>query len=172
MNHKRQEKHEMVPSKGNVLVYQAEDDSIKLDVRLEDETVWLTQAHMAELFQVKPQNITMHLRNIYAEGELTEKSTCKEFLQVQQEGTRQVERKRKFYNLDAIIQLNGRELLTHAGRISHQMATERAELEYGKFREHQREIEKEQSLKELEEDIKRLNHRRHGKYGKNNGDAE
>ncbi len=70
---------------------------------IEDETAWLTQAHMAELFQVKPQNITMHLKNIYAEGELAEESTCKEFLQVQQEGARQVERKRKFYTLDAII---------------------------------------------------------------------
>jgi len=336
-----------------IILYQNPDGSIKLDVRLEDETVWLTQAHMAELFQVKPQNITMHLKNIYAEGELAEESTCKEFLQVQQEGLRKVERTRKFYNLDAIIsvgyriqshvatqfriwatqrlkdylvkgvaldderfksgksmhyfdelqerireirlservfyqkikdiyttsidynpkdektieffkivqnkllwavsqktaaelvhrrvdaslplmgmrsydkktpvrkndisiaknylnedeikllgllveqylafaetmaqqhtpmymknwiqkldaiiQLNGRELLTHAGKISHEMAKERAELEYGKFKEHQREIEKEQSLKELEKDIKRLNSEKHEK---NNGEAE
>jgi len=325
-----------------IILYQNTDGSIKLNVRLEDDTVWLTQADMAELFQVKPQNITLHLKNIFTEGELAQESTCKEFLQVQQEGTRKVERKRKFYNLDAIIsvgyriqshiatqfriwatqrlkdyivkgvalndeffksgksmhyfdelqerirkirlservfyqkikdiyttsidynskdektieffkivqnkllwavsqqtaaelihrrvnaslpimgmlsydkiqpvrkndisiaknylkedeikllgllveqylafaetmaqqhkpmymkdwiqrldaiiQLNGRELLTHAGTISHQMAIERAELEYNKFKEQQREIEKEQSLKELEEDIKRLNH--------------
>ena len=86
-----------------LLIYQTEDGRIRLDVRLEDETVWLTQAHMAELFLVKPQNITMHLKNIYTEGELQEDATCKEFLQVQMEGSRQVERKRKFYNLDAII---------------------------------------------------------------------
>jgi len=75
---------------------------------LQDETVWLTQAHLAELFQVKPQNITMHLKNIYAEGELAEEATCKEFLQVQTEGGRRVERQRKFYNLDAIISVGYR----------------------------------------------------------------
>lgn len=338
-----------------IILYQNSDGTIKLNVRLEDETVWLTQAHMAELFQVKPQNITMHLKNIYAEGELEEESTCKEFLQVQQEGGRKVERTRKFYNLDAIIsvgyriqssvatqfriwatqrlkeyivkgvaldderfksgqsmryfdelqerireirlservfyqkikdiyttsidynpkdektleffkivqnkllwavsqqtaaelvnrrvdaslplmgmlsydkktpvrkndtsiaknylnedeikllgllveqylafaetmaqqhtpmymkdwiqrldaiiQLNGRELLTHAGKISYEMAKQRAELEYGKFREQQIKIEKEQSLQELEADIKRLNHKNHEKHNNKNGEA-
>lgn len=66
-----------------ILIYRNPDGKIRIDVRLEDETVWLTQAHMAELFQVKPQNITMHLKNIYADGELREAATCKEFLQVQ-----------------------------------------------------------------------------------------
>lgn len=155
-----------------IILYQNPDGSIKLDVRLEDETVWLTQAHMAELFQVKPQNITMHLKNIYAEGELTEESTCKEFLQVQQEGARKVERKRKFYNLDAILQLNGRELLTHAGKISHEMAKERADLEYGKYCDQQKLVEKEESLKELERDIKKLNHRIHRIHGKDGREAE
>jgi hypothetical protein len=75
---------------------------------LEDETVWLTQKLMAELFQVKPQNITMHLKNIYDEKELSEEATCKEFLQVQTEGNRTVERKQKFYNLDAIISVGYR----------------------------------------------------------------
>ncbi|MCI5123538.1 MAG: cell filamentation protein Fic [Candidatus Electrothrix sp. AR5] len=91
-----------------LLIYQAPDGQIKIDVRLEDETVWLTQAHMAALFQVKPQNITMHLKNIYAEGELSNEATCKEFLQVQNEGSRQVKRKLKFYNLDAIISVGYR----------------------------------------------------------------
>ena len=91
-----------------LLIYLADDGKVKLEVQLKDETVWLTQAHMAELFQVKPQNITMHLKNIYAEGELPEDATCKEFLQVQMEGGRQVERKRKFYNLDAIISVGYR----------------------------------------------------------------
>lgn len=103
-----QEIHEIEPSKGEILVYQANDGMVKLDVRLQDETVWLTQANLAELFQVKPQNITMHLKNIYAEGELLDEGTCKEFLQVQKEGGRQVERKRKFYNLDAIISVGYR----------------------------------------------------------------
>jgi len=74
--------------------------------------------------------------------------------------------------LDAIIQLNGRELLTHAGKISHEMAKERAELEYGKFNEQQRLVEKEESLKELEADIKRLNHEKHERHEKKNGEAE
>lgn len=91
-----------------ILIYRNPDGKIGVDVRLEDETVWLTQAHMAELFQVKSQNITMHLKNIYAEGELQESATCKDFLQVQTEGSRQVERKRKFYNLDAIISVGYR----------------------------------------------------------------
>ncbi|MGB5686656.1 MAG: RhuM family protein, partial [Candidatus Electrothrix sp.] len=91
-----------------LLIYQAPDGQIKIDVRLEDETVWLTQAHMAALFQVKPQNITMHLKNIYAEGELSNEATCKEFLQVQNEGSRQVKRRLKFYNLDAIISVGYR----------------------------------------------------------------
>jgi len=102
------EKHEIEKSKGQFLVYKAEDGTLKLDVRLEDETVWLTQADMAELFQVKPQNITMHLKNIFAEGELYQPATCKEFLQVQTEGSRQVKRRRKFYNLDAIISVGYR----------------------------------------------------------------
>lgn len=100
------ERHE--PSRGELLVYQGNSGEIKLEVRLENETVWLTQAQLAELFQVKPQNITMHLRNIYAEGELVESATCKEFLQVQLEGHRQVERQRKFYNLDAVISVGYR----------------------------------------------------------------
>lgn len=63
---------------------------------------------MAELFQVKPQNITMHLKKVYTDDELQEEATCKEFLQVQTEGTRRVERSRKFYNLDAIISVGYR----------------------------------------------------------------
>ncbi len=87
----------MTESKSQLIIYQSVDGNIRIDVRLEDETVWLTQKLMAELFQVKPQNITMHLKNIYDEGELSEEATCKEFLQVQIEGNRKVERKQKFY---------------------------------------------------------------------------
>jgi len=91
-----------------ILIYQSPTGNIKIDVRLENETVWLTQKLMAELFQVKPQNITMHLKNIYEEGELDEKATCKDFLQVQKEGNRKVNRRQKFYNLDAIISVGYR----------------------------------------------------------------
>lgn len=70
-------------NKSQLIWYQTEDGQTKLEVRLEGETLWLTQAAMAELFQTTPQNITLHVREIYAEGELIEKSTCKENLQVQ-----------------------------------------------------------------------------------------
>ncbi|MCK5242185.1 virulence RhuM family protein [bacterium] len=91
-----------------IIIYKSPGGNIKIDVRLENETVWLTQKLMAELFQVKPQNITMHLKNIYEEGELDEKATCKDFLIVQKEGDRAVNRKQKFYNLDAIISVGYR----------------------------------------------------------------
>jgi len=68
------------------IIYQTENGQTKLDVRLENETVWLTQKLMAELFQTTPQNITIHLKNIFEEGELSEATTCKDFLQVQIEG--------------------------------------------------------------------------------------
>ncbi len=350
MNHERHEKHEIEPSKGQILVYQAKDDSIKLDVRLENETVWLTQDHMADLFGRSKKTISEHIRNIFKEGELDKNSVVRNFQTTASDGKNYDVR---YYNLDviisvgyrvksqqgtqfriwatqrlkdyivkgvaldderfksgqsmryfdelqerireirlservfyqkikdiyttsidynpkdkktieffkfvqnkllwavsqqtaaelvhrrvdaslplmgmrsydkttpvrkndisiaknylgeaeikllgllveqylafaetmaqqhrpmymkdwiqrlnAIIQLNDRELLTHAGKISQEMAKRRAELEYGKFREQQREIEKEQSLRELEADIKRLNHEKHEK---NTGEAE
>lgn len=91
-----------------ILIYQTEDGRTKIDVRLQDETVWLTQRMLAELFQTTPQNITLHLKNIYQEGELQEDRTCKDFLQVQQEGTRTVQRQVNYYNLDAIISVGYR----------------------------------------------------------------
>ncbi len=75
---------------------------------MEGETFWLTQRQMAELFGCAPQNITYHLRNIFAIGELEEAATCKEFLQVQVEGGRRTARRQKFYNLDAIISIGYR----------------------------------------------------------------
>ncbi|GHV23939.1 DNA-binding protein [Planctomycetales bacterium] len=85
------------------LFFHADDGAVRVNVRLEDETVWLTQAAMGALFDVAPQNITMHLQNVYTEGELSADATCKDFLQVQTEGGRQVSRRLKHYNLDAII---------------------------------------------------------------------
>lgn len=97
-----------LPVKSEFIVYQTEDGRIKINVRLEDETVWLTQQMIAELFQTTPQNITIHLKNIFNESELDESATCKDFLQVKIEGKRQVERKQRFYNLDAIISVGYR----------------------------------------------------------------
>ena len=79
-----------------------------LDVQLADETVWLTQKQMAWLFDRTPQNITIHLGNVYKEKELTREATCKDFLQVQQEGGRSVQRWTKYYNLDVIISVGYR----------------------------------------------------------------
>ena len=91
-----------------ILIYEDADKAV--DVRLDEgrETVWLTQRQMAEVFDVKPQNIMIHLKNIYAEEELVEEGTCKEFLQVQIEGGRKVKRARLHYNLDAIISVGYR----------------------------------------------------------------
>ena len=93
--------------KGEVILYQP-NETIKLEVRLEAESVWLTQAQMAELFQTTPQNITIHVKSIYRERELEIEATCKEHLQVRKEGNRMVQRKHKFYNLDVIISVGYR----------------------------------------------------------------
>lgn len=95
-------------NKSQIIIYTTEKGETKLEVRLENETVWLTQKLMAELFQTSPQNITIHLKNIYEEGELEENSTCKDYLQVQKEGKREIERNQKFYNLDVIISVGYR----------------------------------------------------------------
>jgi prophage maintenance system killer protein len=92
----------------NIEIYQTDNGKLELKVELDDETVWLTQAQIAELFEVKPQNITMHLKNVFSDGELQESATCKDSLQVQMEGAREVKRKRKLYNLDAIISVGYR----------------------------------------------------------------
>ncbi len=91
-----------------IVLYQTEDGQTRIDVRLENDTVWLTQAQMAALFDKTPQNITMHIRNAYNEGELDKSATCKEYLQVQTEGHRTVKRIQKFYDLDVIISVGYR----------------------------------------------------------------
>ena len=91
-----------------IVIYQTEDGQTQIDVRLENNTVWLTQAQMAELFEKTPQNVTMHIRNAYNEGELDKSSTCKEYLQVQTEGKRTVKRIQKYYDLDVIISVGYR----------------------------------------------------------------
>jgi hypothetical protein len=93
---------------GEIIIYQTEDGVTKLDVRMEDETVWLTQQQMAELFQTSRTNVVDHIKNIYEEGELDENSTCRKFRQVRMEGNRQVTRELPFYNLDMIISLGYR----------------------------------------------------------------
>lgn len=74
-------------NKGEIIIYQTPDGATQLDVKVEEDTVWLTQAQMAELFDTTSQNITMHVANVYGEGELKQSSTCKDFLQVRKEGS-------------------------------------------------------------------------------------
>ncbi len=90
------------------LIYQNNSGQTQIDVRFEEETVWLTQALLADLFQTTPQNITLHIKNIYYEEELIESATCKDFLQVRREGNREVTRETKHYNLDMIISIGYR----------------------------------------------------------------
>ena len=91
-----------------IIIYQTQDGQTKIDVRIENETVWLTQNQMAELFQTTKQNISLHIKNIFEEGELTEDSTVKDYLTVQNEGNRKVSRNVTHYNLDVIISVGYR----------------------------------------------------------------
>lgn len=104
------------------IIYQTEDGQTRLDVRFMDETVWLTQALMAGLFGTTPENVLMHLKNIYKEGEIDQNSTTKDFLVVRQEGGRQVKRSLKHYNLDAIIAV-GYRVQSNTGTRFRQWAT-------------------------------------------------
>ena len=148
-----------MPNNSEILIYQNSAGKVCLDVRLEDETVWLTQAHLCELFQKSKATISEHIKHVFEEGELDEKVVVRKFRTTTQHGAIEGKTQSKnvnFYNLDAIINLNGRELLTHAGKISHQMAVEKSELEYGKYKEQGRQLEHETSLQELETDLKKV----------------
>ncbi len=94
--------------KGKIVIYTSADGKISLDTKLENETIWLTQDMMAKLFETTPQNITMHIKNIYDDEELEQNSTCKDFLQVRNEGKRTVSRKLTHYNLDMILSVGYR----------------------------------------------------------------
>lgn len=91
-----------------IIIYQSQDGQTKIDVRIENETVWLSQNQMAELFQTTKQNISLHIKNIFEEGELSEDSTVKDYLTVQNEGSRKVSRNVTHYNLDVIISVGYR----------------------------------------------------------------
>ncbi len=86
-----------------IILYTTADGKASIKLYAENGTVWLTQAQIAKLFNTTPQNITLHIKNIYAEGELLPEATCKDFLQVRTEGSRTIQRSQKFYNLDIII---------------------------------------------------------------------
>lgn len=94
---------EELANTGRILIYQNEKGDTKIDVYFEQDTIWMTQRSMAELYQVTPQNITTHIKHIYEDGELDQRATCKSYLQVQMEGNRQIRRDTKFYSLDMIL---------------------------------------------------------------------
>jgi len=108
---------------GEIILYQR-GDAPAIEVRLDGDTVWLTQAQMAELFQTTPQNITLHLKTIYADGELLEAATCKDYLQVRHEGNRQVNRNLRHYSLEAVLAV-GYRVRSVRGTQFRQWATER-----------------------------------------------
>jgi hypothetical protein len=87
----------------SILLYQTEDGRTRVECRFDEQTLWLTQAQIAELFQTTPQNVTLHVKAIFAEGELTEAATCKDYLQVRTEGGREVSRNLRHYRLEAIL---------------------------------------------------------------------
>jgi hypothetical protein len=115
---------ENVPPGGQILLYA--EGQTNINVRIEGETVWLTQAAMAELFQTTPQNITIHIKSIYEEGELDKMPTCKEYLQVQTEGKRTVRRSVKHYRLEMILAV-GYRVRSQRGTLFRQWATLRLE---------------------------------------------
>ena len=116
---------ERLPEKNSdILIYQTEDGQTRIDVWLDGKTVWLTQAGMTELYQTSKQNISLHVRNILAEGELDRGATVKQYLTVQTEGTRQVKREIDYYNLDMILAV-GYRVRSHRGTQFRRWATER-----------------------------------------------
>ncbi|MFO0662998.1 MAG: virulence RhuM family protein [Polyangiaceae bacterium] len=91
------------PPTSELILYQTEDGRTRIQCRFDGDTLWLTQAQIAELFQVTPQNVTQHLGRIFESGELSEEATCKDYLQVRTEGNREVKRQLRHYNLPAIL---------------------------------------------------------------------
>ena len=101
-------KGELAARGGEIVIYQTEEGRTKIEVRLEGETLWLSQAGLAELYQTTVPNINIHIKNIYEEGELLATATVKDYLIVQAEGGRQISRQVKHYNLDMIISVGYR----------------------------------------------------------------
>lgn len=112
------------PPQSSIILYQTEDGRTRIQCRFDRETIWLTQAQIAELFQTTPQNVTLHLRAIFADGELSEMATCKDYLQVRQEGARAVSRSLRHYRLEAILAV-GYRVRSHRGTQFRQWATAR-----------------------------------------------
>ena len=114
----------MEENNGNIVIYQSEDGKTHLEVKYEQENLWLSQQQICELYQTSRTNVVEHIKHIYEDGELKEEATCRKFRQVRQEGKRQVEREMTYYNLDMILSVGYRVRSLIASRFR-QWATER-----------------------------------------------
>ena len=145
-------------SKDQIVIYKAEDGQTQIDVHLENENVWLSQVQLVELFQTTKQNISLHIKNIYKEGELEEVSTVKDYLTVRKEGGREVQRTINLYNLDVIISvgyrvksIRGTQFRIWANKILKEYLVKGYALNEQKLKETQQQfIELQQSIKLLE----------------------
>jgi hypothetical protein len=143
--------------KGNILIYESGMGDAKIEVRLEDETVWLTQVQMQDLFQQTRQNIGIHIKNIFNEGELSKEATIKESFIVRKEGKREVERKIEYYSLDVIISVGyrvksqqGTKFRIWANKILKDYLTNGYAIDQKRFKEQSRQLE------ELKQTVKLL----------------
>ena len=133
----------------DIIIYTTEDGETRIDLRLENETAWLSQLQIAELFQTSKQNISKHIQAIYTDGELDAQATVNQTLTVQTEGQRKVTRSTVLYNLDVILAVGyrdfvreldtilssaGRKLLSNAGKVSHLQAENKARQELQKYK--------------------------------------
>ena len=121
-------------STAEFLIFTGQSGEQSIEARYEDETVWLTQQLMAELFQSSKQNISHHIKSIYEEGELQPEATVKKYLSVRQEGKRQVKRDLEYYNLDMFLEFDDREILQDSGKVTAKLAKAHAESEFEKYR--------------------------------------
>ena len=121
-------------STAEFLIFTGQAGEQSIEARYEDETVWLTQQLMAELFQSSKQNISHHIKSIYEEGELQPEATVKKYLTVRQEGKRQVKRELEYYNLDMFLEFDDREILQDSGKVTARLAKTHAGDEFEKYR--------------------------------------
>lgn len=115
---------------GEILIYQTEDGLTKINVKMQDETVWLTQQQLAELYQSSKSNVSEHIKHILEEGELDEESVVRKFRTTASDGKNYSV---IHYNLDMILSSGNRKLLTGAGKVSHDEAMKKAKEEYKKY---------------------------------------
>ena len=141
-------------NKGQIIIYNTDDNQAKINLQIQDGTVWLNQLELAELFETTKNNISLHVKKIFVDGELSKEATVKDYLTVQAEGNRQVSRKVAYYNLerqaqrgivmtmqdwithvDGVLTGTGEKLLTHAGTISTEQKDEKVTEEHKKYKQ-------------------------------------